>query len=75
MAKTTLYIRPLGLGRYGSIPGTYAVTGGKVRYRTSGSMTTWIDSLFTEGELLQKVEQGHLVGPVVVTNFKEHGNA
>ena len=69
MAKTTLYMR------VGQIPGTYAITGRNVRYRTSGSTTAWIDSLFTKGELEQKAEQGHLIGPVVVNNFKEHEHA
>lgn len=69
MAKTILYMRK------GNIPGTYAITGRNVRYRTSGSTTAWIDSLFTKGELEQKAEQGHIIGPVVVNNFKEHGHA
>lgn len=56
---------------YRSATGTYAVTGNKVRYRSVGANTTWIDSLFTKDELTRRADTKNLKGPLVVNNFKE----
>lgn len=62
MAKTKLYR---------SAEGTYAVTGDKVRYRSRGANTVWIDALSTKDDLTRRAAWGSIKGPMVVNNFKE----
>lgn len=49
----------------------YYVRNGMVRFRAGVKNSHWIDSIFSEAELVQRVAEGGLTGPIIVNNFQE----